>query len=531
MGTTLARTWFDGGSRPDEVAYLAFTKAAAIAACTKIMESEEEMDPSLLVERFPLFRTIHSLAYMGLKRANPDCRVLTTVDMKEFSRRTSFSAAFAIQSWEDLAEVYQNLQGHGKTHWDLALAAYTLTRMSARMDGELDASRTRPCALANMMIGFVEEEVYRTFVEKYEAFKKSDGLIDFTDMLEFAARAMPPMDGVRYAIVDEAQDLCPLHWKILDRILRSTEQTWLIGDDDQALYRFSGASAELFLERARKADHQIVLRQTHRFGREIVDFSAKIIRRIKDRVEKDIIGVTGRAGSIIGTGEFKPTTGDTLVLHRHVAGCQAVARAYMLAGLPFHNERGRDPLGCKNRVKAWSALASLSDGAHVPFGAARMMVEELIPSLLLDDDGNKKARLVVHGGKRKMDSVIIPNINLVGLKTFGILTDEGASIVQRRAYEVLNHREDLEYYDRLTKNGHSTEERGAIITTAHGAKGRQALNVVAFTEMSRRCWSDPDTEHRLAYVAATRAQESLTICAERKVEFYTDAYNYPLEGN
>jgi len=528
MGCTLARDWFDSGARPDEVAYLAFTKAASIAACTEIMESEEEVDPSSLVERFPLFRTIHSLAYMGLKRANPDCRVLTTADMKEFSKRTGFGAAFAVQAWEDLAEVYQNLQGFGKTHWDQALAAYTLTRMSASTDDELDAAKIRSCPLANITIGFVEEEVYRTFVEKYEAFKKEEGLIDFTDMLEFAARSMSPIDGVRYAITDEAQDLCPLHYKILDRLLRSAEQTWLIGDDDQALYRFSGASAELFLERARKADHQIVLRQTHRFGQEIVDFSAKIIRRISNRMGKDIIGVTGRSGVIVGTGEFKPVSGDVLVLHRHVAGCQAIARAYMQAGLPFRNERGRDPLGYKNRVKAWSALASLSDGGHVPFGLARTMVDELMPSLLIDSDGNKKARLVVHGGKKKMDVLLVPQINLEGLKTLEILTSEGAAIIQKRAYDVLNHREDLEYYDRLTKNGHNLEERGAIITTEHGAKGRQARNVIAFTEMSRRCWADPDTEHRLAYVAATRAQVSLTICAERKVDFYTDAYDYPV---
>lgn len=526
-GTTLARSWFDAGARPEEVAYLAFTKAAARAACTKILSSEEEVDPDSMTDRFPLFRTIHSLAYRGLKVARPDVKVLTTSDMKKFSQQMGYVAAFAVHSWEDLAEVYQVTNDSGKSHWDRALSAYALTRITASTTADLDEARSRPSRTANLAVGFLEEDVYRVFVAKYEAFKQAEGLIDFTDMLEFALRSMPPMDGARYVIVDEAQDLCAIHHAIIDRLFRSAEEVWFIGDDDQAIYKFSGASAELFLQRTRRADRQIVLRQTHRFGQSVVDFSAKIIRRVKDRVEKDIIGVSGRSSLISGSGQFVPAHMDALILHRHVAGCQEAAKLYMDAGLPFRNERGKDPLGAKNRIKAWRGLDYLADGKYAPAGFVKLLVEELMPSTVLTDEG-KNLRLVVHGGKKKVESALIPSINLEGLKTFGVLTDDGISAIRRRDYPLFKHSADLEYYGRVVKNGHDLDSRGAVITTIHGSKGRQAGEVVVFNEMSRRCWTDPETEHRLAYVAATRTRGLLTICALSMVDWAAESYDYPM---
>jgi superfamily I DNA/RNA helicase len=94
----------------------------------------------------------------------------------------------------------------------------------------------------------------------------------------------------------------------------------------------------------------------------------------------------------------------------------------------------------------------------------------------------------------------------------------------------MKHPEDLEYYDRVVKNGYGLDGRGApVVTTIHGSKGRQAEGVTVFNEMGRRCWDDQDTEHRLAYVASTRTRGDLEICADRRVEWAASQYDYPTE--
>lgn len=530
-GTNLARLWFESGAAPDQVAYLAFTKAAALAACMKIMDSDEEIDPESIRERFPLFRTIHSLAFMGLRQGRRDVKVLTPLDMKRFSEETGYEASFAFQAWEDVADVLAGMEGSGKTHWDHALAAYSLSRISARTPDELEAAKVAPAKIANLVSGFLEIQVYQAFVKRYEAFKLAEGLIDFTDMLAYALLEMRPLDDVRFVVVDEAQDLCGLHFAIIDKLFRYAEEIWWIGDDDQAIYKFSGASAELFLERTRKADHQIVLRQTHRFGQEIVDFSAKVIRRVRDRVEKNIIGVTGRKGNITVTGHFEPVPGNALILHRHVAGCREVANLYIDAGLPFTNERGRNPLGLDKRIKVWKAVHELAQEKRVPIATAALLVEE-IPSTTVDERSDERLRFVVHGAKKKVDttSELPQYVNLEDLKALNILTDTGADVIRKKVYHLFGHQEDFEYYDRVVKNGYDLSSRGPTITTIHGSKGRQADRAIVFTEMGRRCWDDPETEHRLAYVAATRTKGDLTLCAQQTSDWMALKYNYPIGG-
>ena len=119
-GIELARGWF-ANMAPEEVAYLGFTRAAAKEALKRIMN--EEISDSRMKEQAPFFRTIHSLAYMGLRQSREDVRVLTTSDMKRFSKEIGLDGRFSVHEWEDLAEVFQSLKNRGRTIYDDALTA------------------------------------------------------------------------------------------------------------------------------------------------------------------------------------------------------------------------------------------------------------------------------------------------------------------------------------------------------------------------------------------------------------------------
>jgi len=505
---------------PEARAFLTFTRAAAQEAVERIAGNT---DPDVVEERFPLFRTLHSLAWRGL-RAAKDIRVVRPYDLAAFAKLTGFLGHYSEGGWDDMGDCYSRL-AEARTVWDRAYTAYKLSAITAPDARALIAARHRMSPFACATSGFLEEPVYQAFVSKYEDWKEKEGLADFTDMLSFALFEMAPLENTRFVALDESQDLCPLHHAIVERLFPNAEQIWWIGDDDQAIYKFAGASAELFLDRARRATAVIELTRTHRFGDRLAKFAGEIIKRISRRVPKHMTG-TGTETRIDFAGSFTPVHGDYLVLHRHVRGCALVAKSYFDAGVPFRNERGYDPLGDREQIMSWQTLVKLAGGERVLPDAARGAVM-LVPNFA---NGEEKARLVEKGGKSKLDR-IHDEVDLGDLVKAGVLTPGGSAVVSRLEYANLNRRQDLEYYARVVANGHSLdlEQKTATITTIHGSKGRQAKGVVVFQAMSRRCWDDADTEHRLAYVATTRTRDSLTLCAERNLDWAKHPYEYPVE--
>jgi superfamily I DNA/RNA helicase len=236
------------------------------------------------------------------------------------------------------------------------------------------------------------------------------------------------------------------------------------------------------------------------------------------------------------SGEFEPFVGEALILHRHVQGCQELSSLYRNAGLPFRNERGDDPLGSSKRVENFRTLNDLADGKAVPGSAAAEFISEFVPSLMPQTDKTTK-RLVPLGAMKRLKAEEIPGeMNLYDLQNSKLLTSEGAEVIRMRYYNVFDHSEDFQYYQRVLENGHKLSGHMVdgklqipVITTMHGSKGRQAKKVVVFSEMSTKCREDKDSEHRLAFVAMTRTEGILEICAEQTVEWAKDYYDYPIK--
>jgi len=65
----------------------------------------------------------------------------------------------------------------------------------------------------------------------------------------------------------------------------------------------------------------------------------------------------------------------------------------------------------------------------------------------------------------------------------------------------------------IEKDLNPKEKARVRIRTIHGAKGDEAENVVIFPDMPRPAWKsakrDPDTEHRMWFVAVTRAKQKV----------------------
>lgn len=87
---------------------------------------------------------------------------------------------------------------------------------------------------------------------RYEAAKERVGRIDFEDMLEMTVRLLEDdaavaeevRDRYRWFSVDEYQDTNALQQALLDAWLGGREDLAVVGDEDQTIYTFTGASSE-----------------------------------------------------------------------------------------------------------------------------------------------------------------------------------------------------------------------------------------------------------------------------------------------
>lgn len=94
--------------------------------------------------------------------------------------------------------------------------------------------------------------------QKLDAKMTMRSALDFTLLEERAIEALDDpsirrrvSQQYRVALVDEAQDLNPLQYKLLDRL--ETERIMLVGDRQQSIYAFRQADVELFIDREAKA--------------------------------------------------------------------------------------------------------------------------------------------------------------------------------------------------------------------------------------------------------------------------------------
>jgi superfamily I DNA/RNA helicase len=84
---------------------------------------------------------------------------------------------------------------------------------------------------------------------------------------------------------------------------------------------------------------------------------------------------------------------------------------------------------------------------------------------------------------------------------------------------------DREYYRAVRRRGESLLKVPRItVSTIHQVKGGEADHVMLATDMSHSCYrslqTNPDSEHRVFYVGATRAKESLHIIYPQTSKFY-----------
>lgn len=179
---------------------------------------------------------------------------------------------------------------------------FRLMQTAAKRVGQGDAVHTRQFLLAHTRIQSVwprESQPQHKHVERvlahYQHLKAAYHRWDFDDILhEFLRQLNTSPDivhWVNYLLVDEYQDTNPLQWTVIKAIASSAHcPVFVVGDDDQSIYGFRGASPQGLL--SFPADYPDVtsslLTTNFRSTTQIVQASVNVIVHNNNRQPKTI---------------------------------------------------------------------------------------------------------------------------------------------------------------------------------------------------------------------------------------------------
>ena len=140
---------------------------------------------------------------------------------------------------------------------------------------------------------FVEifETVYNHYEKKLEELKQ----VDYEDMLLKGIDHINNQN-IKYLIVDEFQDISPLRAEVIKKIQKTNENVKLftVGDDWQAIYRFSGGDIKIIVKKYNKffgKREMSNLNLTYRFNNRLSELTSSfILKNKKGQLLKDIKG-------------------------------------------------------------------------------------------------------------------------------------------------------------------------------------------------------------------------------------------------
>lgn len=164
--------------------------------------------------------------------------------------------------------------------------------------GEIGMIKNSRIDINNFYSGVCGEDIFRKIYKEYEARLRKSRLIDFDDMLLYTYELFDQRKDIlaswqkkfKYILIDEFQDINRIQYEIMKMLAYPQNNMFIVGDDDQSIYRFRGSRPEIMLnfEKDFPGAKRILLDVNYRCGKYIVETSKNLISYNKERFDKTI---------------------------------------------------------------------------------------------------------------------------------------------------------------------------------------------------------------------------------------------------
>lgn len=258
--------------KPDQILVITYTKAAA-----KEMKERYEREQAADCKGNVHFGTFHSLCYSVLRQSGFPCSLIREQDRRKLLQTILGNRGLSEKGTYD-----------GITHlWNRISRLKNMPEKDWEADGASDTV-------------FSYGELLQ-IKEEYDRYLREQGMVDFEDMTGECLRLLKSSEALLgryrrkfpYILVDEFQDINGVQYEILKLLAHPFYHLMAVGDDDQAIYGFRGASPGIMKQFAEdfKEGKQIWLTENYRSGSEIVNLAKQMISRNENRFEKEFYTV------------------------------------------------------------------------------------------------------------------------------------------------------------------------------------------------------------------------------------------------
>ncbi|MGO9385682.1 MAG: ATP-dependent DNA helicase UvrD2 [Mycobacterium sp.] len=373
----------------------------------------------------------------------------------------------------------------------------------------------------------------------YEALKVRDesvSLLDFDDLLLHTAAAIENdaavaeefRDRYRCFVVDEYQDVTPLQQRVLSAWLGDRDDLTVVGDANQTIYSFTGATPGFLLEFSRRFAEATVVRleRDYRSTPQVVSLANQVIAAARGRVAGSKLQLSGQRAP-----------GPAPSFHEHPD--ETAEAAAVAASITRLIESGTPPseIAVLYRVNAQSevyeeALTEAGITYQIRGGEGFFHRQEIKQALLA------LQRAAGRGGGGAAEGPL-PDVVRTVLEPLGLTAEQPTGMRARERWEALAalaelvddevaQRPQLELPELLAElrmradARHPPVVRGVTLASLHTAKGLEwdAVFLVGLADgtlpishaLAHGAESEPvEEERRLLYVGITRARVHLAL--------------------
>ncbi len=255
---------------------------------------------------------ISPVEFTKIVRANRDFLEKASVALTDFFN--NFSLSDQLTKWNDLIHQIECKESNFKTDYDIwSFLVKELVEVQ-KMIEEQEKPSTEPITVWKnkrfkkddqnkwVLKNWINLEKYESLARVYSHYQaqlQQKKLFDFDDMLLEVVRALLDSPSLRftyqeqflYILVDEFQDTSGVQTKILDLLVNpqlsnNRPNLMVVGDDDQSIFKFQGASVQNLLDFKKKyCDVEVItLTKNYRSNQPILDFASSLIMHSQSRM-------------------------------------------------------------------------------------------------------------------------------------------------------------------------------------------------------------------------------------------------------
>lgn len=265
---------------PSNILVITFTKAAAVQMQERFMQLNDGKGAAVT------FGTFHSVFFRILKYAyNYNASNIAREEQRVLLIR-------------ELIQTFQ-MEIEDENEFVQALLAEISVLKNERID------------LAHYHAKNCGDEEFRKIYQEYERKMREANLVDFDDMLLMTWELLSARADIlrqwqnkyQYILIDEFQDVNRVQYDTIRLLAEPRQNLFIVGDDDQSVYRFRGSKPEIMLgfEKEYPQCHKIFLNVNYRCNANVVRAAVNVIDHNKTRFEKNLEAFKPKASKVLVT--------------------------------------------------------------------------------------------------------------------------------------------------------------------------------------------------------------------------------------